>query len=69
MESVGDSAGTVFHVDNNEIVAGETGDLRECWREAEEEEAVKGLAISEAGLQGFRGRRKDGERVGIVVKG
>ena len=38
----------MFHVDDDEVIAGETGDLGEGRGEAEEEETVQGLAIAEA---------------------
>lgn len=37
------------------VVAGEAGDLREGGREGEEEEAVEGVAVPEAGFEGLRG--------------
>lgn len=49
-ESVGDPAVTMLHVDDDEVVAGEAGDLRERWGEGEEEEAVEGVATAETGL-------------------
>jgi hypothetical protein len=39
-ESVGNASRAVFHVDDDEVVAGETGDLGEGRGEAEEEETV-----------------------------
>jgi hypothetical protein len=54
-ERVGDAARAVLHVDNDEVVAGEAGDLSECGGEAEEEEAVEGLAVVETGFEGFAG--------------
>lgn len=45
----------VFHVDDDEVIAGEAGDLGERGGEGEEEEAVEGLAVSEAGLWVSRG--------------
>lgn len=45
-ESVADAAGAVLHVDDNEVVAGEGGDLREGGGEGEEEETVQGFAIA-----------------------
>lgn len=53
VESLGDAAGAVFHINYDEIVAGETGDLGEGRGEAEEEEAVEGFAIFEAGFEGL----------------
>ena len=52
-ESVGDASRAVFHVDDDEVVAGETGDLGEGRGEAEEEETVQGLAIAEARFEAF----------------
>lgn len=52
-EGVGDAAGAVFHVDDCEVVTGQAGDLGEGRGEAEEEYAVKSLAISEAGFECF----------------
>lgn len=52
-ERVGDAAGAVLHVDDDVVVAGEAGDLGQCGREAEEKEAVEGLAIVETGFEGF----------------
>ena len=40
-ESVGNASRAVFHVDDNEVVAGETSDLGEGRGEAEEEETVQ----------------------------
>lgn len=54
-ECVGDAAGAVLHVDDDVVVSGEACDLGECRREAEEEEAVEGLAIMETGFEGFGG--------------
>lgn len=54
-EGVADAAGAVFHVDDDEIVAGEARDLGDGGGEAEEEEAVEGLAIAETGFECFRG--------------
>lgn len=58
-EGVGDATVAVFHVDDDEVVAGETGDLGEGGGEGEKEEAVEGVAIAETGLEipiGGRGR-------------
>lgn len=55
IESVGDSAGTVFHVDNDEVIAGEARDLGEGGGEAEEEETVEDFATVETGLEGLVG--------------
>jgi hypothetical protein len=52
-ESVGDATVAVFHVNDDEVVAGETGDLGEGRGEAEEEETVQGLAIAEARFEAF----------------
>lgn len=49
----------MLHVNDDEVVAGEAGDLGEGGGEAEEEEAIKGFAIVEAGLEGL-GRGGDG---------
>lgn len=54
-EGVGDAAVAVLHVDDDEVVAGEAGDLGESWGEGEEEEAVEGFAIVEAGFEGLFG--------------
>lgn len=50
-KSVGDSAVAVLHVDDDEVVAGETGDLGERRGEGEKEEAVESFAIAETRLQ------------------
>lgn len=50
-ESVGDAAVTVFHVDDNEVVAGEGGDFGESGGEGEEEEAVEGFIRTETGFE------------------
>lgn len=50
-EGVGDATVAVFHIDDNEIVTGETSDLGEGRGEAEEEETVKGFAIVETGFE------------------
>ncbi len=52
-ESVGDATVAVLHVNDDEVVAGETGDLGEGRGEAEEEETVQGLAIAEARFEAF----------------
>ena len=52
-ESVGNASRAVFHVDDDEVVAVETGDLSEGRGEAEEEETVQGLAIAEARFEAF----------------
>lgn len=63
-ESVGDSAVAVLHVDDDEVVARETGDLGERGGEREEEKAVEGFAIAETGLQcTIGGRRSGGEGI------
>ena len=51
----GDSTVAVFHVDDDEVVSSEAGDLGEGWGEGEEEEAVQGIAVLEAGFEGLRG--------------
>lgn len=43
----------VFHVNNDEVVAGETGDFGEGGRESKKEEAVEGFAITEARFEVF----------------
>ena len=45
-ERVADAAGAVLHVDDNEVVAGEGGDLGEGGGEGEEEETVEGVAVA-----------------------
>ena len=52
-ESVRNASWAVFHVDDDEVVAGETGDLGEGRRETKEEETVQGLAIAEARFEAF----------------
>ena len=47
-EGVGDPAVAVLHVDHDEVVAGEAGDLGERGGEGQEEEPVEGLAVLEA---------------------
>lgn len=47
----------VLHINDDEVVASEAGDLSESGREAEEEEAIKGFAIVETRLQGSRRHR------------
>lgn len=65
-ESVGDAAVTVFHVDDDEVVAGEGGDFGEGGGEGEEEEAVEGFVGTETGFEvavrwgGVRGGGCDG---------
>jgi hypothetical protein len=54
-ERVGDAAGAVLHVYDDEVVAGEAGDLGKCGGEAEKEEAIEGLAVVETGFEGFAG--------------
>lgn len=44
----------VFHVDDDEVIAGETGDLGESWGEGEEEEAVECFAVLKAGFEWWR---------------
>jgi len=67
-EGGGNGAVAVFHVDDDEVVAGEGGDLGEGGGEGEEEEAVEGFAIFEAGFEGFwiggRGESGRGDWVG-----
>jgi hypothetical protein len=48
-ESVGNASWAVFHVDDDEVVAGETGDLGEGKGEAEEEETVRFEAFGVGG--------------------
>jgi len=45
-ERVADAAGAVLHVDDDEVVASEGGDLGEGGGEGEEEETVEGVAIA-----------------------
>lgn len=45
-ERVADAAGAVLHVDDDEVVAGEGGDLGQGGGEGEEEETVKGVAVA-----------------------
>uniref|UniRef100_A0A2N9HXH3 Uncharacterized protein n=1 Tax=Fagus sylvatica TaxID=28930 RepID=A0A2N9HXH3_FAGSY len=52
-ESVENASRAVFHVDDDEVVAGETGDLSKGRGEAKEEEIVQGLAITEARFEAF----------------
>lgn len=54
-ESLRDATGAVFHVDYNEVVAGETGDLSECRREREQEKTIQSLAIFQARFEGLWG--------------
>lgn len=54
-EGGGGAAVAVLHVDDDEVIAGEAGDLGKGGGEGEEEEAVEGLAVSEAGFEGGRG--------------
>lgn len=51
-EGIGDTAVAMLHVDDGEVVAGETGDFRQSWRETEEENAVEGFAIFQASFEG-----------------
>jgi hypothetical protein len=53
-ESNENASRAVFHVDDDEVVAGETGDLGEGRGEAEEEKTVQGLTITEARFEAFR---------------
>jgi len=55
-ESVGDAAVAVFHVDDNEVVAGEGGDFGEGGGEGEEEETVEGFVGTETGFEVAVGR-------------
>ncbi|KAF7808655.1 2-keto-3-deoxy-L-rhamnonate aldolase [Senna tora] len=48
---VGDAAVAVLHIDDDEVKAGETGDLGEGGGEGEHEEAIEGFAILEAGFE------------------
>lgn len=57
----------VLHIDDDEIVASEAGDLSESGREAEEEEAIKGFAIMETRLQGSGRRIVGGDEIGMCV--
>lgn len=41
----------MFHVDHNEVIASEAGDLGEGWGKAEEEEAVEGFTAMETGFE------------------
>uniref|UniRef100_A0A2N9IKD9 CCHC-type domain-containing protein n=1 Tax=Fagus sylvatica TaxID=28930 RepID=A0A2N9IKD9_FAGSY len=52
-ESNENASRAVFHVDDDEVVAGETGDLGEGRGEAEEEKTVQGLTITEARFEAF----------------
>lgn len=52
----------VLHINDDEVVASEAGDLSESGREAEEEEAIKGFAIVETRLQGS-GRHRHRHRI------
>lgn len=62
-EGIGDSAVAVLHVDDDEIVAGETSDLGKSGGEGKEEETVEGFAIAETGLQCWiEGKRRGSER-------
>lgn len=45
----------VFHIDDGEVITGESSDLREGRGEAEEEHTIKGLSISKAGFEGLWG--------------
>lgn len=45
----------MFHVDDDEIVAGKAGDLGESGGEGAEEEAVESVAILEARFEGLWG--------------
>lgn len=51
-ECIRDTSVTMFHIDDGEVVAGESGDLSEGWRETEEENAVEGFAIFQASFEG-----------------
>lgn len=64
VQSLGDAAVAVLHVDDDEIVAGEAGDLGESGGEGAEEEAVEGIAIVEARFEGRRTGRGGGEVAG-----
>lgn len=50
-EGGGDAAVAVLHVDDGEVVAGESGDLGDGGGEAEEEDAVEGFTSGEAGFE------------------
>lgn len=52
-EGVGDATVAVLHVNDDKVVAGEARDLGKGGGEAEEEEAVEGLAIFETGFEGL----------------
>lgn len=53
----------MFHVDHDEVIAGEASNLGEGWGKAEEEEAVEGLTAMETGFEalGGGGRGDGGE--------
>ena len=54
-EGVRDAAVPVLHVDEDEVVAGEAGDLGDGWGESKEGHAVDDLAVLDSGLEGRRG--------------
>lgn len=52
-ECIGDTSVTMFHIDDGEVVSGESSDLSEGWRETEKENAVKGFSIFQASFEGL----------------
>lgn len=55
-EGIRDGSVAVFHVDDDEVVAGEAGDFGESWGEGEEEDAVESFAGAETGFEVAVGR-------------
>lgn len=51
LEGLVDSSRAVLHVDDYEVVARKCSDLGQSGREGEEEDAIEGFAIAEAGFE------------------
>ncbi|KAF1863341.1 hypothetical protein Lal_00031226 [Lupinus albus] len=69
-ERVGDTAIAMFHVDDDIVVASEASDLGEGGGEGEEEKAVEGVTVTEAGFEvRWGGEGGGGGGDGVVGEG